>query len=187
MKFIVLLWVSSALFGTRAYAQVGAQSVYTSLKAQDCITVESDSFSTEEEWMIDFYKGVCPSYGGYILGVSGGDLRYSVFLSYHGVEIALPSFYQFHDAGEVAEWRYTLKRTGEFSNELHLSALIYRIYYDDYDSESDSDEGASALIVVRLNKEKSCVLGQIPKQKDMNVLARKLADDPNAKCQTIND
>ena len=38
------------------------------------------------------------------------------------------------------------------------------------------------LIVTRLNKEKSCIIGIIPQGKNMNEQARELADHKNAAC-----
>lgn len=38
------------------------------------------------------------------------------------------------------------------------------------------------LVVVRLNKEKSCILGILPTSNDMNEKARALADNPQAEC-----
>ncbi|MCO5113348.1 MAG: hypothetical protein M9899_04140 [Bdellovibrionaceae bacterium] len=184
MKTILVLVMALGFTGA-AWAQTGPQSVYTSLNIQDCLTVESVMLLPEEEREIDYYTGVCPSYGGYTVGVSGGDLRYSLFLSYNGTEISLPSYYQFHETGNLAEWRYALKSTGFHSNELQLKALIYRIYYSDYDTNGN-EVNKSNLIVVRLNKEKSCVIGIVPQQKDMNLAARKIADNPKARCVKIN-
>lgn len=182
LKTNSIVFAALLSLGFATAAQAKNQSVYTSLEVKDCITVESDEMLPEDERYIDFYTSVCPSYGGYVLGVSGSDLRYSPHLSYQGTEIELPAFYQFHETGAVVEWRYSLASKGEFGKELKLSALIYRIYYSDYNETTNEERDTSALIVVRLNGKKSCVLGKIEAQKDMNVLAQKLADDASAKC-----
>lgn len=178
----ILTSVLLTFFATAASAVYSPKSAYTSLKFEDCITVNSTDFLPESEQDVDFYAGVCPGFGGYSLMVSGGDLRYSLLLSFNGKNIPLPFLAQFHETGAVAEWRYTLTKTVvDFSNDLELKALIYRLNYSDMD-RNGKNINKSMLVVVRLNKEKSCVIGKIPQQKDMNVVARKLADNPSAKC-----
>lgn len=175
LSAIVVLITNSAFAVT--------DSVYTSLKVEDCIAINASYLLPEDEQEIDYYEGVCPSFGGYQIGVSGGDIRYSVTLSYNGTEIELPRLYQFHDAGEVAEWRYVRGAVAPSINQVVYTSLIYRLNYSDYQSNGDIVE-KSKLVVVRLNKENSCVIGIIDNQSRMNERARVIADDGSAPCMT---
>ena len=62
----------------------GYDSGYTSVKTEDCIS----QFSSEEDMSeIDFYSAICPSFAGYQVEISGGDIRYDLKLNYNGTKI----------------------------------------------------------------------------------------------------
>lgn len=170
MKFVLL----SALFVLLTNSALAAKdSLYTSLNEEDCTTISLDNS------IIDSYEGVCTGVDGYNIGVSGSDLRYSVTLDYKGSEIELPRLLSFHYPGAVAEWRYNA--SAKAKGGLSYNALIYRLNYLTYDDNGDPID-LSQLVVVRLNEEKSCVIGIVKNSKDMNIKARAIADDKSAKC-----
>ena len=146
---------------------------YTSLKEEDCQTSLYDE---------DFYQADCPSKDNYSLQVFGRDLRYGASLIYGSHEVNYEPIPPFH-VGHTAEWRY--EKIGD-SKKYH--ALIYRIYTAQNDPlEGDAfflprDQDKQQLIVIRLNKEQSCLLGVIEQDRNMNQEARKLADNKSARC-----
>ncbi len=167
------------LLASSAFAETS--SVYSSIKFEDCVAVNASYLLPKGEAEIDYYEGVCPSFAGYQLGVAGGDLRYAVTLSYQGTEIELPILLQFHDTSELVEWRFTRTKTNEETNKVVFSSLIYRLNVSEY-LESGEINNKSKLVVVRLNQEKSCVIGILDNQAQMNEKARSIADNNNAPC-----
>jgi hypothetical protein len=94
---------------------------------------------------------------------------------------------QFHDAGELAEWRYVRGAVSPNVNELVYTSLIYRLNYSDYASNGDI-VNKSKMVVVRLNKEKSCVIGILDNESQMNEKARVMADNGSMPClQNFNN
>ncbi len=176
----VFLLMSVVFFGVRAFSSVDVESVYTSVLSSDCVTVASSELETDPE--IDYYDAECSALGGYQVFVRGGDIRYSLELSYNGVQIPLPRPASFHDLGaSKIEWRYE-RQYSEHNSGIVYTALIYRLNYESYDAQKEEFVSTDELVVVRLKGEKSCVIGQIEEQEKMNVLARALADDKNAQC-----
>lgn len=179
MKILLTLGL---LLSANAYAVPG--STYTSIVTSDCVVVASSELETEPE--IDYLTAECPALGGYRLMVSGGDIRYSLDLSYEGVEIPMVKLPSFHDLPSAKiEWRYNRERIGVVGNVTY-TALIYRLNRQVY-TDNSVDENKDMLVVVRLNKEKSCVIGVVDQQKDMNKKAVRIADDSNAKCIDISE
>lgn len=160
-----------------AWANPSTQHAYTSVKTDDCVTIESSANLAEPE--VDYYHGECPALGGYQVFITGGDLRYSLELHYAGQEVAPYRIYEFHDLGAKAiEWRYQIQAREAAMDHVKYQALIYRLRYEHPESNKDRDQ----LVVVRLAGAKSCVLGVLEQQTKMNEKARQLADDPNAQC-----
>lgn len=155
------------------------QSIYTSVEVKDCITVYNSADEVDPE--IDSYQGICPSFGGYVVEVSGGDIRYNLKLYYNDVQIDTPQLPAFHDMGsKVIEWRYEVN-----SGNLDYKALIYRLNFQNYDPTTGNDFNDSTLFVIRLNKEASCLIGSFTASENrgqsINQLATRLADS-NVTC-----
>lgn len=148
-----------------------ADSVYTSVKVDDCITLDSADFDDPVE--IDYYTGVCRGYGPYTVMISGGDLRYGLSLLYRGKEIAgLTKTSAFHDMGsDVVEWRV---------EQGQPKALIFRISAAEDFSENGMPEDVDLLHVVKLDELNSCTVAVLKKQANLNQLARKVADNIEA-------
>lgn len=146
-------------------------SIYTDMKA-DCIVVSSAT----DKAPIDFYDSECKAFGGFTLKESGGDLRYGPQLSFAGKEIDLKRPGAFHSMGsQKIEWVYDLTRDEEGSGTLKFKALIYRLSVANEDPDK---KDSSILYVVRLNGEKSCVIGTAA----TNEKARELANNESAQC-----
>ena len=150
-------------------------STYTSVEPKDCVTIDSAEHYQEPE--IDFYQAECPSFGPYRLLVTGGDIRYSIRLRYADIIFPLMELSSFHDLGSKrVEWRYEREKTDANNYRINYKALIYRL---NYSTEAGDKQ---ALIVTRLNHEKSCVIGVIEQSDDMNKRARDLADSSETQC-----
>lgn len=175
MKIFTLLL---ALITSQAFA--ANSSVYTSVEPKNCITVYNSADEAEPE--IDGYTGICPSFGGYIVEISGGDIRYNLKLSYNGVKIETPNLSAFHDMGsKVIEWRYEIS-----GDEVLYKALIYRLNFQNYNPTTGEDFNDSTLFVIRLNQEASCLIGSYTASENrgvsINALATALADNATAAC-----
>lgn len=174
MKKLAFLLIVPSL-SLSAFAKTETSSSYTDMKA-DCIVVSMAS----EDAPMDFYGSECKSYGGYTLKETGSDLRYGPELAYKDTEIDLQRPGNFHNMGsEKIEWIYDLTRGEEGDGELKFKALIYRLSVAD---SNPNKKDKSVLYVVRLDKENSCIIGTA----STNQAARKLANDPNAKCVTLD-
>jgi len=77
MKYTLLALL---MFTNIGWAQNSSQ--YTSIESTDCVVVSSSAESDMPE--IDFYSMVCPSFAGYQVEISGGDIRYNLKLNYEG-------------------------------------------------------------------------------------------------------
>jgi hypothetical protein len=168
-------FIAAALLTAGAAAEAAPAkwaSVYTGVAPKDCIEIAKTAENTEG----DFYEAECPSYGGYRLRLSGGDLRYHPELQFGGEPIQLSMPGSFHDmASENVEWIYSAAREKDGSGELEWRALIFRLKV----SNPEGGQDRSVLYVVRLNGAKSCLLGMA----STNEEARSLAQDQNAACQ----
>ncbi|NRD69534.1 hypothetical protein HQR03_03155 [Psychrobacter okhotskensis] len=170
---LLLIGGVTLLATATATATTKMSSDYTSLKEEDCRTLNTDQ---------DIYQADCPSKHNYLLQAVGRDLRLGVNLIYNHHKVSyqpLPSF----RVGETVEWRYE-----KVGNLKKYHALIYRIYtaqIDPLDGDAfylSREQDKQQLVVIRLNKEKSCLLGVIEPSKNMNREARKLADNKLAEC-----
>jgi hypothetical protein len=158
-------------FSTLAFAKT--TSVYTDMK-QDCIVVSSAT----DQAPIDFYSSECKAFGGFKLQEEGSDLRYHPSLSFNQKEIDLQIPYSFHEMGSnKMEWVYDLTQDKEGSGVLTFKALIFRIN-SDVESDNGDSKSVSTLHVVRLNGEKSCIIGLV----STNEEARALANKTDAAC-----
>jgi hypothetical protein len=162
MKILItafLLMLSAA-----AAASAQTTSVYTSLKAKDCRTIES----TDEEG--GSYRGICRGSGAYRLELLEGDLRQTINViapNKKKFELELWSNVSggFSSIGEKAEWRLRGGRP---------VALILR--YNVSESTEDASRTTSYLVVAKITAAASCVTDVVKQGKDQNARARRLAD-----------
>ena len=171
MKIIskVLLMSAFMVSGGLASAQSQAYSDYTTIDFDDkqCRTIEKDDISNSTTKR-------CPSFANYKIERSDGDWTY-LTLSYGSHKI----FSMSHELGKKAEWRYRM-----VGNKKQYHGLIFRtltMQLDDGMFLSDAPM-IEKLVVMRLDKEKSCILGVLPVDKNTNEKARQLADDTKAIC-----
>jgi hypothetical protein len=170
-----LLLVTALLVPLSSLAQGRAASVYTSVAEDDCTTIDSSDSDPEAE--IDYYTGHCRGKNGFIVQISGGDIRYSLSLLYKGKEIRFTQIGYFHDMGSSkVEWRGLTNGDGSVTK---FHSLIYRLKIDDYGQSRDT------LFVVRLNGLRSCLIGNVQQSAKMNEAARKIADDMTKPCLPI--
>lgn len=129
----------------------------------------------------DSFESNCQGLGGYKINISGMDLRSMLTLKYGKTLVAYntlpPSGF-----GEKVEWRYHL-----VNGKKQYHGLIHRFYTQKYDEKKaewlPQDQDEQSLVVMKLAKEKSCIVGIIPASKTMNEQARKLSDNLNAPCK----
>lgn len=174
MKTLALaLALALALFASAPSAFAGKsewKSVYTDLK-NDCVVFSSSNDKAE----IDFYASDCKAFGGYRLQVSGGDIRYAPVLSFNGADIDMGRPGAFHDLGsEKVEWLAQITSEADGDGQIAWKGFIYRLNV----SQPDGMKSDSILYAVRLDGEKSCLLGN-PKS---NEAARALVKNLSAPC-----
>ncbi|WP_413287717.1 hypothetical protein [Bdellovibrio sp. HCB337] len=147
------------------------KSVYTDL-SKDCIEISSAT----DKAPIDFYEADCKSFGGYRLKIEGGDLRYHPSLSFGNKEIEIAIPMSFHDTGSTKiEWVYQLEQNEEGLGKLVWKGLIFRLNHATPDGESD----ISNLYAVRLDGDKSCLIGTTQD----NIKARDLVYNSKPGCK----
>ncbi len=167
MKVLALALFASA----QAFAATSVKSVYTDTVA-DCIVVSSAT----NQAPIDFSESECKAFGGYRLGIAGGDLRYHPELSYGGSSIDLATPGAFHDvASQKIEWVYKHTIDNEGSGSVKFVGLIYRLSVQKEDGQGND----SILYAVRLDGAKSCLIGST----DDNVKARELVAKSTPGCK----
>ena len=174
LSFLAILSFATAI------PALAAESVYSSIKDTDCVIYDSSELHEEPE--IDFLTAECPAFGGYRVMISGGDIRYNLGLSYNGTKINTLQPEGFHNTGSnVIEWRFNrVQRLGYF--EAKYTALIYRLSVSEYNETANENQDVTKLVVVRLSGEQSCIIGVFTNESNDNNLARKIADNPDAKC-----
>jgi hypothetical protein len=171
MKFTLLALAALASAPALAASKTEWKSVYTNTKT-DCVVVAASNDRAE----IDFSDSECKAFGGYVLRIDGGDLRYGPSLSYNGqaLEIGRPG--AFHDpAGDKVEWIYRKTTEADGNGNVEWKGFVYRLSVSDPDGQSSHQE----LIAVRLDGEKTCSLGTVKN----NEAARKLVQDSRAACK----
>lgn len=161
-------WVLLVLLLSFAYAQDSKQFIYTSLKFNDC----ADLSRNEAE---DYGIQECPSIGGYRLYYAYGDARSWLELETNGARYsfapwdlgdAIKGFFPYVN-GELVEWRYTISGTPE-ALRLEPYALIYRMNYQDSDDETKTID---LLVVLRLEENNVCYLGNTKTNEEARILA----------------
>ena len=169
----LLVWILAMSLPTSVFAgEVEWKSIYTSIAA-DCIEVSSSNQNAP----IDFYEAQCKAFGGYGLKIEGGDLRYHPTLTYAGVELEIGGSYAFHDvASDKIEWLYQREVDREGLGKVKWQGLIYRL---NIASQDGIGKDKSVLFAVRLNQEKSCLLGTAATNQE----ARNLVYDLSAPCK----
>lgn len=151
--------IAAALLATPA--QAAFNSAYTDIDLNECLVLYADDFGAS--WS-------CPSYKGYPLMVTEGDLRFSLIYGF-GAKMAdgqtLPPF---NRLGEKLEWR--------LSNDLGRWMPIATIVrYHTADPETGVDKG-QVLVVTQLVEGNSCHIAYIDAlaNENANELARQAAD-----------
>jgi hypothetical protein len=169
MKFSLL--ALSLLASLPAFAAKSEwKSVYTNTKT-DCVVVSASNDRAE----IDFSESECKSFGGYVLKVDGGDLRYGPSLSLNGDALDVGRPFSFHDPkGDKIEWIYRKTTEADGSGSVEWKGLVYRLSVSNEDGQSSHDE----LIAVRLAGKNTCSLGVVK----TNEAARKLIQDARSAC-----
>ena len=146
------------------------ESVYTSLDAKDCKTIEQSDEGA------GWYRGECKGVGGYRLEITEGDLRQSInVLSLSGEKFKL-GFEQvsggFSSVGAKAEWRM---------NKTTPVALIVR--FNANENPENPNQIISYLIVAKVSKTAVCITDIVKPSKNQNVEAQKLADEMQKTCK----
>ncbi len=164
-----------ALFSSAAFA--ANQSKYTSVHENACVTIEDSKLNPNSE--IDYYTGYCKGFNEYAVVISGSDLRYNLSLLYQGNEVKFPAPQGFYGPGSNnIEWRGTVNKDGSLTQ---FHSLIYRLNIE-YVGANGNSVQEDHLYVVRLAGLKSCVIGDIGPVANMNVEARKIADNLALTC-----
>ena len=174
MKIIsyVLLVSTVMMGGGLALAQSQAYSDYTTIDFDDkqCRTIEDDNPIVKQY----------PSFANYQVNHVAGDNGAQLSVSYGEHGIYVPIMPLGSSLGKKAEWRYRM-----VGNKRQYHGLIFRTFKmrdEDYINSNFDVPRIEELVVVRLNKEKTCILDILPVGKDVNKKARQLADDMNAIC-----
>ncbi|MBK8809617.1 MAG: hypothetical protein IPN69_02665 [Acidobacteria bacterium] len=161
MKNSLLLVLVILTAATIGFAQ--NRSVYTSLEAKDCKTLE------QEDEGAGWYRGECKGVAGFKLEVTEGDLRQSVNVVMPSGTIYELSFGSissgFSSVGTKAEWRMKRKTP---------VALIIR--FNASEDPEDSTKITSYLVVSKIIDTGACITDIVRPAKNQNALAQKLAD-----------
>lgn len=140
-----------------------SQSEYTS--TDDCKEMSSEPYSLND----------CPAKAPYKLYVGAADVV-DISLEYEDKTVTSGYGMPRH-IGSVVEWRFHEK-----SGQKKYHALIYRLFSVGEKSKTPYDRYVQKLIVFRLDKSNSCMLGVIKQGKNMNIKAREVADNKLAEC-----
>ena len=167
MKYfkIATMFFSISLFSNIQATAEKYESIYTSLKEDQCITLYQEHESIVQE---------CPGFGGYQVHLSEFDLRQSITLLKDGREFPLQFWDtvspEFSTLGSKAEWRFI-----KTDKKLVPIALITRL---NAVTGEAANETTSWLVVSKLTDKSICVVGKIAPQKDgsQNIKARDMAD-----------
>ena len=166
----VLLLIFAAAVSTAVCAQ--NKSVYSSLAADECRTVDVD------KGMPGNYSGRCSGVGGFDLEVYLDDERNSVGVvlpSQKSIGLDFWSFFgNFSALGEKAEWRLKGKKP---------VALIVRLNVFD---QGDNKPPTSYLIISKISPTNACVTDIVKPSQNQNARAQSLADKaPTKPCRKI--
>lgn len=151
-------------------------SVYTSLKEQDCSVLERDPDGG------DFVTERCQGVSGYGLHLLSGDLRQTLdVITPTGAMFQLDLISKvsggFSTLGETAEWRVT--KVGKTTTP---TALIVR--FNASEDPENTEKLTSYLVVSKITADSICVTDIVKPMKNANERARQLADQAASKtCQ----
>jgi hypothetical protein len=155
-------------------------SVYTSLDAKKCKTLESSE--DEAGW----YRGECRGISGYKLQVTEGDIRQSIDVisprkKKYELDFTVKVSSGFSSLGEKAEWRVT--RKGKIVTPI---ALIVR--YNASENPENSSINTSYLVVSKITKNQICITNVVKPSANANQQARAFADIAATKpCMTAKN
>ena len=164
---IILLTVLTILVCAASASAQANQSMYTSLDASKCRTLESDTSGA------GYYKGQCPGVAGYKLLVEEGDIRQNITVvapggKQHSLDLWSVIGSSFSFVGRKAEWRVK-----KLSRQTVPVALIVRY---NLSNPEDSAKSTSYLTVSKITADKICVTHKIPPSANANEEARRAAD-----------
>ena len=173
MKKILFIALCLNVFSSFAFGQSKKiESVYTSLKADDCKTIKQSDEGA------GWYRGECKGVGGYKLEVIEGDIRQSVNVVSPKGKIFELDFMRvsggFSSVGLKAEWRTKAGKP---------VALIVR--FNASENPEDSSKITSYLIVAKISPDVACVTDVVKPAKTQNAQAQKLADAAASKACKI--
>ncbi|MBS9781798.1 MAG: hypothetical protein KGV56_04820 [Gammaproteobacteria bacterium] len=164
-----------------------ASSEYTNMGDSNCVELIEEGNDDNGGYSLSKCKGK----GGYdYYYADGGEHGSGFYAQYRKKEIRDGYWATFHNPQGTIEWRFHYENGKKIYH-----ALIYRLNlygsrftgpgFDDVEHKKEISR--DVLVVHRLDKEKSCWLGGIVQSKNMNIKARQLADDKNAKCINEED
>lgn len=174
--FLYLVVAANCGFFGEACGQPAPVSEFTTTDPKKVKIIEDSALEKEPE--IDHFKHLCPGLGGYQILHEGGDLRSWINLRYDGKVTDLMNDTLSACPGQfpaktnhVVQWRGL--RVGK---TFVPYAIIFRMTASHDSGEKPSEARPSeTLIVIKLDKEKSRVVGQVASQEG-NGKAEALAD-----------
>lgn len=161
------------LFSLMVLLSVNAAETWTNSHSEYTLINTCKKTTTDNDLPIR----ACPEKTPYRLMIGGVD-SIDVLLKYQDLEFTHGYGLPRH-IGKTLEWRYHT-----INGQKRYHALIYRLFTVGEKSKDSFDRYVQQLIVFRLDKANSCVLGSITQSKNMNTAARHLADNKEAKCLT---
>lgn len=164
---IILLTILTILACALTVAAQANQSIYTSLDASKCRTLESDTSGA------GYYMGQCPGVAGYKLLVEEGDIRQNITVvtpvgKKHSLDLWSVIGSSFSFVGGKAEWRVQKR-----SRQTVPVALIVRY---NLSNPEDSAKTISYLTVSKITATGICVTHKISPSANANEEARRAAD-----------
>ena len=157
-----------------AFAQnAKIESVYTSLDAKDCKTLESETEGA------GWYRGECKGVGGYKLNLTEGDIRQSIDVitpnkKKYELDFIGNISSGFSAVGLKAEWRVT-------GSGKSVSPVALIVRFNVSENPEDSSKTTSYLIVSKITKGEICITDIVKPMAKQNEKARDLADSSAAK------
>lgn len=160
-------WFLTLVFCGFTVSVLAAESVYTKIDFDRCITLESDP----QGGLLQ-----CPGHGGYAVLLQEGDLRQAVQFGHVARGDVFESFGAFNRANDTVEWR--LDEDG-----IPVAAIL-RWFLENPDPDTGSPTERSTgqvLVVSRVGQPgdaHSCVVGYVDAKANdnANVIARVVAD-----------
>lgn len=175
MRLRLPLLVTSLILMASATASAQAiQSVYTDLNQKKCKTIHVDPGPGESSTQ------QCPGIAGYKLLVHEGDLRQSITVvkpdgSKHDLDFwSKVGSGGFSYVGPRAEWRVKRQK-----GKIVPIALIVR--YEVSEASDNPNKKTSYLTVTKITPGQICLTDSVRPSPNMNVEARRLADNSAAK------